>query len=164
MTQIHINKNKTIEINKKGNKFLINGNEKEYELVKKSESSYVIISSKKIFNVEVLSLEGKEAAISIDNKVSNVKISDHIDQLLERTGMNDSPTSQVKEIKAPMPGSILKVIAKENDEVKPGDSLLVLEAMKMENVIKSPGEGSIGKVHISEGENVEKNQVLITLN
>ena len=50
----------------------------------------------------------------------------------------------------------------EGDEVNPDDHLLVLEAMKMENVIKAPGAGTVDKIHVSEKQNVEKNQVLIS--
>ncbi|MDE0470630.1 MAG: acetyl-CoA carboxylase biotin carboxyl carrier protein subunit [Ekhidna sp.] len=162
MLRISINESKTVEVGKEGNTLLINGNEREYELVKKSENAYVIIFSKKIYNIEILSFEGKEAIISINNQVSKIKISDHIDQILKKLGMDKVQSSQVQDIKAPMPGSIMNVIVKENDQVQSGDTLLVLEAMKMENVIKSSRGGRVGKVHVSEGENVEKNQVLIT--
>ena len=162
MLQININESKTIEVSEEGNTLLINGNERKYELVKKSENAYVIIFPKKIYNIEVLSFEGKEAMISINNQVSKMKISDHIDQVLKKLGMDKVQSSLVQDIKAPMPGSIMNVIVKENDEVQSGDTILVLEAMKMENVIKSSRGGRVGKVHVSAGENVEKNQVLVT--
>ena len=62
-----------------------------------------------------------------------------------------------------MPGLVLKLMAKEGDEIKTGDSLLILEAMKMENVIKSRGEGKIKHIRVKERDAVEKNQVLIEL-
>jgi biotin carboxyl carrier protein len=60
-----------------------------------------------------------------------------------------------------MPGLIIELKVKNGDVVKPGDTLLILEAMKMENIIKSPGEGVVKTVKIKKGESVEKNQVLI---
>jgi biotin carboxyl carrier protein len=60
-----------------------------------------------------------------------------------------------------MPGLVLSVLVKEGDEVKKGDNLFVLEAMKMENIIKSPADVTIKSIKIKASDKVEKNQVLI---
>jgi biotin carboxyl carrier protein len=60
-----------------------------------------------------------------------------------------------------MPGLVLKVFAVEGDEVKKGDNLLILEAMKMENIIKCPADVTIKKIRIKSGNKVEKGQILI---
>jgi biotin carboxyl carrier protein len=75
--------------------------------------------------------------------------------------MNNLQNNSAKEIKAPMPGLIFDIKVKEGDEVKKGDPVLILEAMKMENILKSPGDGTVKKIKIKKGESVEKNQVLI---
>jgi glutaconyl-CoA decarboxylase len=62
---------------------------------------------------------------------------------------------------APMPGIILSVLVKEDDEVNAGDALLVLEAMKMENEIHAPRAGKVKKVHVSEGAEVRAGSELI---
>ncbi|MCY1515396.1 Glutaconyl-CoA decarboxylase subunit gamma [compost metagenome] len=59
---------------------------------------------------------------------------------------------------------MLSVFVAAGDEVKKGDNLLVLEAMKMENMIKSPTDGLVKKVAIQQGEKVEKNEILIEFN
>ena len=69
--------------------------------------------------------------------------------------------STIAEVKAPMPGLILDVLAKPGQEVKKGDQLMILEAMKMENVLKAQGEGVISGIEVAKGDSVEKNQVLI---
>jgi biotin carboxyl carrier protein len=61
-----------------------------------------------------------------------------------------------------MPGLVLSIKVSENQEVKKGDPILILEAMKMENVIKSPIDGVIKQVVVSEKQAVDKNQSLIT--
>jgi len=162
MLQVKISDSQIIEVKKKGKTLLLNGIEPNYELIKKSVNSFTIIKATKIYNVEIISLEGGKASISINNELTSIEISDHIDQLLEELGMTSTPINQVKEIKAPMPGSILNVMIEENQEVQVGDPILVLEAMKMENIIKSPGDGRVSKIYVSEKENVEKNQVLVT--
>jgi len=67
------------------------------------------------------------------------------------------------EIKAPMPGLILKVFAEPGAEVAKGDRLLIIEAMKMENELKSPRDGIIKTIHCTEKEAVEQGKVLLVL-
>ena len=82
---------------------------------------------------------------------------------MERMGLEEAGASGVKELRAPMPGKVLEVLVTEGQGVIEGDPMLVLEAMKMENVLRASGEGSIGSVHVSPGEAVEKDVVLISL-
>ena len=67
-------------------------------------------------------------------------------------------------VKAPMPGNIMKVNAKVGDSVKKGDVLVVLEAMKMENDICAPEDGTVATVEVSQGATVETDALLVTLN
>jgi biotin carboxyl carrier protein len=67
----------------------------------------------------------------------------------------------MNQLKAPMPGLVIEYFVKEGDEVQAGDKLMILEAMKMENVIKATGEGKIKKLVVTKGNTVEKNQLLI---
>ena len=62
---------------------------------------------------------------------------------------------------APMPGLVLRLLVKPGDALKKGDGFLVLEAMKMENLIKAQADIRITSVEVSEGDKVEKNQVLL---
>ena len=67
-------------------------------------------------------------------------------------------------IKAPMPGTIIKVNVKAGDSVKRGDVLCVLEAMKMENEITAPEDGTIASINVAVGDSVESGDTLATLN
>jgi len=60
-----------------------------------------------------------------------------------------------------MPGLILGISVTIGDTVSKGDTLLILEAMKMENSIKSPTDGVIKNIAVKKGETVEKNQVIL---
>ncbi len=68
-----------------------------------------------------------------------------------------------KELKAPMPGLIVKIEVKEGEKIKTGQGILIMEAMKMENEIKSPWEGRVKKILIQERASVDKDQSLILL-
>jgi len=162
MLQVKINNSQAIDVDTDRKNLLIDGVSTKYELIRKNERSFTIIKANRIFNIEVLSIEEKLANLSINNKPHTIEVTDHIDQILEKLGMDNIQANVIKEIKAPMPGSILSIQVQENSTVAAGDPLMVLEAMKMENVIKSPGDGVVSRIHISEKENVEKNQVLLT--
>ncbi len=60
-----------------------------------------------------------------------------------------------------IPGTIQKILVKEGMEVRPGDSLLILEAMKMRNELLSPVQGVVKKIHVSEGDRIPKGHLLI---
>lgn len=66
-------------------------------------------------------------------------------------------------IKAPMPGNILAVKAKVGDKVKAGDAVVILEAMKMENPIPAPKDGTITSILVDKGATVESGAVLATI-
>ncbi|MFN5208229.1 MAG: acetyl-CoA carboxylase biotin carboxyl carrier protein subunit, partial [Bacteroidota bacterium] len=103
----------------------------------------------------------KEMTIKINNHPYQVRLQDKLDLMLKSLGMDAGQSSKVNELKAPMPGLVLEVRVKVGDTVKKGDPLLVLEAMKMENILKSPADGIIQKVHVQKSAAVEKNQTLI---
>ncbi len=66
-------------------------------------------------------------------------------------------------VKSPMPGTVLEVKVKEGDTVKSGDTVIVLEAMKMENAIVAPRDATIASVNVTRGQSVESGAVLVTL-
>jgi biotin carboxyl carrier protein len=79
-----------------------------------------------------------------------------------RGGMAGEGTGP-QEILAPMPGKIVKVLVEENQEVKAGQGLIVIEAMKMQNELRAPRPGRVEKVHVSEGLGVEAGFKLLRL-
>jgi biotin carboxyl carrier protein len=85
-----------------------------------------------------------------------------IDILLEKLGMKNMGAKKMNNLKAPMPGLITKIMVKEGDEIKQGEPLLILEAMKMENVFKAAADVKIKSVKIAEKQAVEKGAELIT--
>ena len=132
--------------------------------VKSSDTNWHILKEGKSYNIEILKIDkvAKQVELKMNGKLSSVKISDQFDALLKSLGMDNLAAKKVLELKAPMPGLVLNILANEGDTIAKGDSLLVLEAMKMENIIKSPTEGVIKKIHAVKGNAVEKNQLLIS--
>ena len=122
-----------------------------------------LIQGSRSLEAELLAvdLEAKKLQIRLGHKTTTILLKDRFDLLLEKMGMNAAGSGSLKEIKAPMPGLILDLKVAPGDVVKKGDVVLILEAMKMENSIKSPGDGVVKAVNVSLKQSVEKNQVLI---
>lgn len=117
----------------------------------------------KSFNVELIAIDNakKELKIKVNGSSYDVNISTELDLLLHKLGMDSSSANKVHQVKAPMPGLVLSILVQEGQEIKKGENLLVLEAMKMENIIKSPSDGTIKKIEVRQGDKIEKNTVLI---
>lgn len=140
------------------------GNTFTCDIVEVKKGSFHIIKDHRSYNVEVIKANPEEKAfvVSVNGNKYTLEVKDKYDALLHSLGMDNLAGSKVNEIKAPMPGLVLEVVVAEGDVVKKGDPVLVLEAMKMENILKSPAEGTVKKINVKKGMAVEKNQVLIS--
>jgi biotin carboxyl carrier protein len=107
---------------------------------------------------------GKRVTVKVNGRKYDVGLMDRFDVLLEKMGMSANSVAKVNHVRAPMPGLIIDLKIKEGDRVAAGDPLLILEAMKMENIIKAPGDATVKSIKVRMGEGVEKNQVLIEFN
>jgi biotin carboxyl carrier protein len=67
-----------------------------------------------------------------------------------------------KELRAPMPGRVVRVLAKKGETVAAGQAVLVIEAMKMENELRAGGAALVAEVHVVEGASVEARALLVT--
>ncbi len=105
----------------------------------------------------------KRFLIAYRGHIYRVKIQDKNDLLIDQMGYTQTPGTKSEHIKAPMPGLVLEIKVKSGDQVKQGDSLIVLEAMKMENVLKAHHDGTVRVVNVEKGQAVDKGQVLIEI-
>ena len=116
-------------------------------------------------NVRLETLEGPDADGHVRIRVNGVEhqlqVLDDQKMLLESMGMSAGADALEAHVEAPMPGKVLEVKVSAGDEVAAGDALLVLEAMKMENVLRAPRDGKIERVDAQVGEAVEKGAVLV---
>jgi biotin carboxyl carrier protein len=70
----------------------------------------------------------------------------------------------VGSVNAPLPGTILEISVEVGDQVQRGDLLMLLEAMKMQNEIVSPADGIVEAIHVSQGQQVERDAILLVIN
>ena len=152
----------------KVNDFTFSFDKKEMEaadLIKISATEFNLLNDNRSVNATLLESDdsGKNLVVEIDGKTFRVTIKDELDQVLDRMGYSNATAKQVKEIKAPMPGLVIDVSVKEGQDVKEGERILILEAMKMENSIMMHADATIKKISVSPGQAVDKGQVLIEL-
>lgn len=155
MYKIIVNATDTFELSKDALETL--------DCVETSADSYHILQDNTSIKANVLKSDfnNKTYRVKVNNNIYNVNIHNTLDQQIEALGFEIGASKQVNDIKAPMPGLILEITVKVGDVVKENDTLLILEAMKMENVIHSPREGIIKSIAVNERETVDKNTLLI---
>ncbi len=165
MYKIKINNSLQFETDIKNELIAINGTIVSTDLVSLGGNRFHFIHNQKSYSAEMIEVDEtrKKMKIRVNSSIYELDIKDQYDELLKNLGLENLNSAKIKEIKAPMPGLVLKILVNEGDLIKKGDNLLVLEAMKMENMIKSPSDAVIGKISIKPGNKVEKNQILIGL-
>jgi len=163
VSKVTVNKSTAVEVETTDQGITIDGKSFSWDIVQISEGHFHILHNKKSYKAEVVKADksAKTFTFKINNRIHTVEVKDKFDLLLEKLGMSSVASGKVNNIKAPMPGLIIEMKVAAGDAVKAGDQLLILEAMKMENILKSPGEGVVKSVKVKKGDTVEKNQVLI---
>lgn len=164
MLQVAVNK-KVSDIEKKDEQLWLNGNLVQLDVSPQSNGLISVIYNNKSFTaiVEEIDRSAKQIVLSIDGQKFTASISEQIDILLHKMGINAKASGKLSAVKAPMPGMIIKVLVQPGQAVVKGDGLIVLEAMKMENILKATGNGTVKSVKVEERTAVEKGAVLIEL-
>ena len=138
---------------------------RELDIMSSSDGAYHILKNKKAYKAEIHSIDYKTKTFTfkINGNLHTAKINDAYDRLIDQLGMKIGVVQKVGDIKAPMPGLVIEVAVKVGQTVTKGDKVLILEAMKMENVIKAAGDGIVKAIHTTKGQPVEKGQLLIEM-
>ncbi len=122
-----------------------------------------ILKDHQSYTTEILenNFLNKSYTVKVNHSEYEVEIANDLDQLIKEMGFEVGAGKQVNAIKAPMPGLILSIHVEVGQEVQENDSLLILEAMKMENNFNSPRAGKIKSILVEKGQAVDKGQLLI---
>jgi biotin carboxyl carrier protein len=163
MYKIKVNGQYDYNVDKSAEGVFVNNSKIDADIKQLNPTAWHIINDLQSYNVELVNFNSadKTAEIKVNNNIYTVTAKDQFDILLEKLGLSNLNVAKISELKAPMPGLVLKVFVTEGAEVKKGDNLFILEAMKMENIIKSPDDVIVKIVKIVPGDKVEKGQVLL---
>lgn len=158
--------------------FWLDNQEFKLNLEEKRKDTIHITLSKKKYLVSVEFLSSDEFLLNVDGKIYDVVINSNTSGFSVYLNgkcfkIEKKSASQIlgkqrakpkkRDIKTSMPGRIVKVLLQEGDKVKEGQSVLILEAMKMENEIKSPQSGVINRIGLKSGDYVETGAVLFSV-
>lgn len=146
-----------------GNGGTINDEKFEWNVLEDGSRKFHIIKNDRSYNVELLDFDKvlKQYRVKVNGNIHQFSIKDRLDELLHSLGMDSANDAKVQDVKAPMPGLVLSLSVAAGDRVEKGDALLILEAMKMENIIKSPTSGIVKNIAVNTGDTVDKNALLV---
>lgn len=173
MNNINTIHKEVIILNKDSNnesKFLSNENDKiydsktlNYSITTDEDGFTFICMSGKNYPVEIISHRQNEYELLVNGVSYNFSVESPFSLERKKMLLSQANESTSIHLKAPMPGKILEVMVKPGDMVKTGDTLLILEAMKMQNAILASTKGIIKKVLVKEGDTTSKSDLLIEL-
>jgi biotin carboxyl carrier protein len=163
--KVNLNKSTEYTLQREGNQLLLNDQPAAYDLKEIKPGSYHLLYKGQSFEIEVLQSDivEKKHQFTINGKKVEAELSDKFDALLKELGMDAGSAQKVGDLKAPMPGLVVDIPVKEGDVVKKGDTLVILEAMKMENALKAVGDAVVKKINVKKGQAVEKNTLLVQM-
>lgn len=154
----------TINLNRDAKSGMLNDDAVTFDLAKLGNQAMSLILDDKSYTIQVVKADfaNKMFSIAVNGHEYTVNAKDEFDLLLDKMGLSAQTQHKINNIKAPMPGLVLDVLVSPGQEVAKDTPLVILEAMKMENVLKSPGEGKVKSLGVKKGDAVEKNHVLLT--
>ncbi|NND94421.1 MAG: acetyl-CoA carboxylase biotin carboxyl carrier protein subunit [Flavobacteriales bacterium] len=142
----------------------INNRRVKASLANLSDDEFHVLKADISFRIHIEGINSETGAIDmmVNGKRMSLRAKGKYEALLTSLGLDSLSSSKAKDLKAPMPGLVLDVAVKEGQNIEVGDTLIILEAMKMENVIKAEAAGKVKEIRVGTSDSVEKNQVLIT--
>lgn len=100
--------------------------------------------------------------IELEGRAYAVRVDDERTHRIRRLSAAITPAGGEVELRAPMPGLVVRIAVEAGDEIREGDGLVVMEAMKMENELRAERDGVVERVHVAEGTTVDRDEVLVT--
>ena len=152
--------NYEIEIFKDGH-LLVNGEERTVDFHNLGPSVYSIITNHKSLLAIIGEESGARIEVQLSGKLYTTEVYDERALLMEQRKGGQRPNSG--DVHSPMPGLIVIVPVEIDQEVEEGDTLVVLESMKMQNELKSPIRGTVRTIQCTNGETVEKGALLVVI-
>lgn len=165
--EIHLeNRTAKIELlNKAGNRSVITVDDRKYEIdiVMVENGVYSILHNGKSYNVELVETDSvKKYIVNTFTRSFNVEIVDAETKYQQSRGKGFEPNGG-KNISSPMPGKVVKIRVKVGDHVESGQTLIVVEAMKMQSEFKASGDRVVKEILVKEGDVVEAHQILLKM-
>ncbi len=151
-----------VEISQKEQTFSVGNLTGDFEFTQQN-GRFLLRTGTKLYKIDNVSYDGSDIEFSIDGSWHKVNVRDDQELLLDKLGFKTGNAVAEGILKAPMPGKILDILITEGDTVTKAQPLVILEAMKMENELKSPVDGVISSISVEVGQSLEKNTIILEI-
>ena len=123
---------------------------KNLDVISVAGEKYHVLENGQAYQLELLEMDyqNRQYTLRIDGVKYTVAIADYYERLVQQLGLATGKSQKINSVKAPMPGLVINILVQAGQAVQKDDPLMILEAMKMENVIKAAGEGVVKKINI----------------
>ena len=149
-----------VEINREG-EVTIDGDTFPVDLQAIDEVTYSLLMSNRSYEA-LVDTAGDELAVLLGGRMYTAQVLDERARRLSRVDGSSVPSGELT-LKSPMPGLIVAVPVAEGQAVKRGQTVLVLESMKMENELKAPRDGTVSSIKVKVRQSVEQHQPLVVI-
>ena len=155
-------KTKKIEISN-DSEILINAEKIQFNLLSLDDKTHLLKVGDNFFETVAQKIDDDKYAVTVNGVLFEIEIRTSLQERAKKLLDARGATNHKREVKAPMPGMILKVNKQVGEEVNSGESVIILEAMKMENELRSPVSGKLKELFVKEGSPVEKGFKLFSI-
>ncbi len=155
------NKQFEIEILADGS-ITVDGKKRDVDFRALGPAMYSILSEHVSHELTIEQREDEIEVLMRGRLYSNRVLDERALLMAQRSGGLANDSGEIN-IKSPMPGLIVAVRVEPGQEVKAGDTVVILESMKMQNELKASRDGTVGSVHVQAGQTVEQNKVLVSI-
>jgi biotin carboxyl carrier protein len=141
----------------------INGRPVEFRYTQgRNRHRFLMLLDSKSYDVEVSRQNGRFLVTAHGREFEVFAEDQRLDTIRKVAGLGYA-TDQQSDVRAPMPGLVVRVLKQTGERVSKGEGLVIMEAMKMENELKSPRDGEVGEVLVTTRQSVEKGECLVRL-
>lgn len=144
-------------------KVIVDGKEFTFDFFNENEFHYFLRLNNKTFDITKVAKDKNKIAILIEGNYFECKVQTKLEKNAETILAHSEKSHHKEDVVSPMPGMVLKIQKKENDEIVIGEPILILEAMKMENEVTSPYSGLLKEIYVRENTAVEKGSKLFRI-
>lgn len=144
-------------------KVIYNGKEFDFEIIETVNNVYFLRIAEKIYNFTCGHVNSDNIILFSSSEKFELTVRTLLQEKASEVLAQRSTQHHLQEIKAPMPGMILKIKKSKGEEINHGEAVMILEAMKMENEIRSTNKGIIKEIYVREGNTVEKGARLFSV-
>ncbi len=135
----------------------------DIQLISVSDKMFIYRQGNRFHRLSIENLSGGVARVAIQGELYEGKKMTMKDELRQKLSIASEDSSTSKDIKSPMPGTVLRLLKQAGDQVEKGETVLIVEAMKMENEIKSPMTGFVSAMKVEAGQAISNRQFLFSV-